>query len=173
MVETLTSAQRSERMSRIRSTNTKPEVALRKALHRLGFRFRLHGIKLPGKPDIVLTKYRTTIFVHGCFWHRHKGCKVATTPKSNTAFWLEKFDRNVARDAAAVIALNAANWNVYVAWECDYGRRNRRQQRRENSARKSNLPVTSRNGPSWRISAHQHSASHAPLGYDLCCNYFV
>jgi DNA mismatch endonuclease (patch repair protein) len=119
MVDTLTPAQRSERMSRIRSTNTKPEVALRKALHRLGFRFRLHGNRLPGKPDIVLPKYRTAIFVHGCFWHRHGGCKVATTPKSNTAFWIDKFDRNVARDAAAVVELQAAGWKVLVAWECD------------------------------------------------------
>lgn len=99
MVDTLTPTQRSERMSRIRSTNTKPEVALRKALHRLGFRFRLHGRVLPGKPDIVLPKYRTAIFVHGCFWHRHVGCKVATTPKSNTEFWVDKFGRNTARDA--------------------------------------------------------------------------
>jgi len=119
MVDTLTPAQRSERMSRIPSINTKPEVALRKALHRLGFRFRLHGNRLPGKPDIVLPKYRTAIFVHGCFWHRHEGCKVATTPKSNTAFWVEKFDRNVTRDAAAVGALQAASWKVLVAWECD------------------------------------------------------
>jgi DNA mismatch endonuclease (patch repair protein) len=119
MVDSLTPAQRSERMSRIRSVNTKPEVALRKALHRLGFRFRLHGNGLPGKPDIVLPKYQTAIFVHGCFWHRHEGCKVATTPKSNTQFWVEKFNRNVARDAAAVERLEAAGWLVLVAWECD------------------------------------------------------
>jgi DNA mismatch endonuclease (patch repair protein) len=121
MVDTLTPAERSERMSRIRSTNTKPEVALRKALHRLGFRFRLHGNRLPGKPDIVLSKYRTAIFVHGCFWHRHEGCKVATTPKSNTAFWVEKFDRNIARDAAALLELQATGWKVLVAWECQLG----------------------------------------------------
>lgn len=119
MVDTLTPAQRSERMSRIRSTDTKPEVTLRKALHRLGFRFRLHGRHLPGKPDIVLTKYRTVIFVHGCFWHRHEGCKVATTPKSNTEFWIEKFNRNVARDAAAVEQLKTAGWRVIIVWECD------------------------------------------------------
>ncbi|WP_260833897.1 very short patch repair endonuclease [Sphingopyxis sp. P1IMeth2] len=112
-------AQRSERMSRIRSTNTKPEVALRKALHRLGFRFRLHARGLPGKPDIVLPKYHTAIFVHGCFWHRHEGCKVATTPKSNTQFWVEKFDRNIRRDAAAIEQLEAAGWRVLIAWECD------------------------------------------------------
>ncbi|MDT1064662.1 DNA mismatch endonuclease Vsr [Paracoccus sp. CPCC 101403] len=121
MVDTLTPAQRSKRMSRIRSTDTKPEVALRRALHRLGFRFRLHGRRLPGRPDIVLTKYRTVIFVHGCFWHRHEGCKVATTPKSNTEFWIEKFSRNVARDAAVLDQLHAAQWRVIIAWECDLG----------------------------------------------------
>lgn len=76
---------------------------------------------MPGKPDIVLTKYRTVIFVHGCFWHRHQGCKVATTPKSNTEFWIEKFSRNVARDAAALDQLHAAQWRVIIAWECDLG----------------------------------------------------
>ena len=119
MVDTLTTAQRSERMSRIRSTDTKPELALRKALHRLGFRFRLHGRGLPGKPDIVLPKYHTAIFVHGCFWHRHKGCKVASTPKSNTEFWVEKFERNVRRDAVASEQLEAAGWRVAIAWECE------------------------------------------------------
>ena len=121
MVDTLTPAQRSERMSRIRSANTKPEVALRKALHRLGFRFRLHGRRLPGKPDIILPKYRTVIFVHGCFWHRHEGCKTATTPKSNTEFWLEKFDRNSVCDAAMAEELKWSGWRVIVAWECDIG----------------------------------------------------
>ncbi len=94
-------------MSRIRSSNTSPEVALRSALHALGLRFRLHRKDLPGKPDIVLPQYRTAIFVHGCFWHRHEGCKVATTPKSNTEFWVEKFARNVARDLRSREALEA------------------------------------------------------------------
>lgn len=119
MVDTLTPIQRSERMSRIRSANTLPEVTLRKALHRLGFRFRLHGRRLPGKPDIILPKYHTVILVHGCFWHRHEGCKVATTPKSNTEFWVEKFDRNVRRDAVVVDQLEAASWRVLVVWECE------------------------------------------------------
>lgn len=76
---------------------------------------------MPGKPDIVLTKYRTVIFVHGCFWHRHEGCSVATTPKSNTEFWIEKFNRNVARDAAVIEQLTAAGWRVLIAWECELG----------------------------------------------------
>ena len=106
-------------MSRIRSRDTKPEIVLRKALHRLGFRFRIHGQGLPGKPDIVLPRHRTVIFVHGCFWHRHASCKVATTPKSNTEFWIDKFDRNVARDARNMDALSKAGWRVMIAWECD------------------------------------------------------
>nr|WIE92593.1 DNA mismatch endonuclease Vsr [Mesorhizobium sp. WSM4875] len=121
MADTLTPAERSERMSRIRSCDTKPEIALRKALHGLGFRFRLHSRRLPGKPDIVLPKHRTVVFVHGCFWHRHRGCKVATTPKTNTSFWVEKFDRNQSRDRRNGEALATAGWRVIVVWECELG----------------------------------------------------
>ncbi|MGO6727249.1 very short patch repair endonuclease [Rhizobium ruizarguesonis] len=119
MVDTLTPLERSKRMSLIKSGNTVPELALRKALHRLGFRFRLHNKKLPGKPDIVLPKFKTAIFVHGCFWHRHAGCKVATTPKSNTAFWVEKFDKNVRRDAKVKAELEQLGWDVHTVWECE------------------------------------------------------
>ena len=119
MVDTLTPDQRSERMSRIRSTNTKPEVALRKALHRFGLRFRLHVSQLSGKPDIVLPKYRTVIFVHGCFWHRHDDCKVASMPKSNTQFWIDKFERNITRDKTVMAQLELAGWQVLIAWECE------------------------------------------------------
>ncbi|MEA1071748.1 DNA mismatch endonuclease Vsr [Sphingomonas sp. LY160] len=119
MVDSLTPSQRSERMSRIRSADTKPELALRSALHRLGLRFRLHAKEMSGKPDIVLPRYRAVIFVHGCFWHRHEACKVATTPKSNTQFWVEKFDRNKARDVLSVAALERAGWRVHIAWECE------------------------------------------------------
>ena len=97
MVDFLSPSERSERMSRNRSSNTAPEVALRRAMHAIGLRFRLHSKGLPGKPDIVLPRHRTVIFVHGCFWHRHSGCKIATTPKTNTEFWEEKFYRNVVR----------------------------------------------------------------------------
>ena len=119
MVDTLTRSERSKRMSLIKSGNTVPELALRRALHRLGFRFRLHNKKLPGKPDIVLAKYKTAIFVHGCFWHRHAGCKIATTPKSNSAFWIEKFDKNVRRDSRVHEELESKGWNVLAAWECE------------------------------------------------------
>lgn len=108
-------------MSRIRSSNTSPELALRRAMHAIGFRFRLHRKDLPGKPDIVLPRYRAAIFVHGCFWHRHDGCKVASTPKSNTEFWVEKFDRNVTRDARAKQMLEEQGWRVIVVWECELG----------------------------------------------------
>ncbi|MCF1448552.1 DNA mismatch endonuclease Vsr [Agrobacterium vitis] len=119
MVDTLTPAQRSERMSRIRSRDTKPEIALRKALHGLGFRFRVHKTGLPGKPDLVLPKYHCVIFVHGCFWHRHPGCKVATMPKSNTEFWADKFTRNVDRDKRVQKQLEEDGWHVIIVWECD------------------------------------------------------
>jgi DNA mismatch endonuclease, patch repair protein len=118
MVDTLSKVERSERMSRIRGKDTKPELALRSAMHRLGFRFRLHGQKLPGRPDLVFPKYRAAVFVHGCFWHRHEGCKIATTPKSNTAYWQAKFNRNVERDARAARDLEAQGWRVFTVWEC-------------------------------------------------------
>jgi DNA mismatch endonuclease (patch repair protein) len=86
-------------MSRIKDRNTKPEIIVRKALHRLGYRFRLHRKDLPGRPDIVLPKYKTVIFVHGCYWHRHKGCKYAYTPKSRVEFWERKFKENSERDS--------------------------------------------------------------------------
>lgn len=119
MVDFLTPAERSERMSRIRSKDTKPELLLRKALHARGFRFRLDDKKLPGKPDIVLRRYHTVIFVHGCFWHRHDGCKVATTPKSNVVFWKAKFAQNITRDLRVTAEAEALGWTVMVVWECE------------------------------------------------------
>jgi DNA mismatch endonuclease, patch repair protein len=110
---------RSAVMARIRSRDTKPELIVRSLLHRAGTRFSLRRKDLPGKPDIVLPKYNTVIFVHGCFWHRHKGCKVATMPKSRTAFWQAKFDANVERDRRNQRALKKAGWQVIVLWECE------------------------------------------------------
>ena len=121
MVDFLSRAERSERMSRIRSTNTLPEVVVRRALHASGFRFRLHCKELPGKPDIVLPRHKTVVLVHGCFWHRHHDCKIATNPKSNSDFWRKKFDRNVARDAHCREQLEARGWRVIVVWECELG----------------------------------------------------
>lgn len=110
---------RSEIMSHIRSKNTKCEMVVRKYLHRLGFRFRLHDSKLPGKPDIVLPKYKKVIFVHGCFWHAHEGCKYCRGTKSNPEYWIPKIQRNVERDKQVVNKLMSAGWKVDVVWECE------------------------------------------------------
>ncbi len=114
----LTPERRSWNMSRIKSRNTKPELTVRSILHRMGFRFRLHGSKLPGKPDIVLSRHRAVIFVHGCFWHRHEGCKQATTPGNNREFWVKKFESNVTRDQINQIRLQELGWRVLVIWGC-------------------------------------------------------
>lgn len=106
-------------MSHIRGKNTKPELLLRSLLHRAGFRFRLHAGKLPGRPDIVLPRYRTVIFVHGCFWHRHEGCSNATMPKTRTEFWRDKFARTVERDLQKQKELEALGWKVLTVWECE------------------------------------------------------
>ena len=113
------SEQRSRNMSAIKSKNTKPEIAVRKVLHSMGYRFRLHGKDLPGSPDIVLPKYRTVIFVHGCFWHRHKDCKYATTPKTRQDFWNKKFTTNIERDLEIHEKIKNLNWRSVVIWECE------------------------------------------------------
>lgn len=118
-MDTLTKEKRSWNMSRIKSKDTKPEMLVRSALHRAGYRFRLHVKELPGKPDIVLPKYKTVIFVHGCFWHRHKGCSGATMPSTNQDFWKEKFRQNVKRDKKEQSALKRQGWKVIVIWECE------------------------------------------------------
>lgn len=104
-------------MSRVPQKATTPEMVLRSGLHRLGFRFRVTNKRLPGSPDLLLPKYRTAIFVHGCFWHRH-GCRRTTTPKSNVSFWEEKFEANVRRDNLAVARLLDGGWRVLTVWEC-------------------------------------------------------
>jgi DNA mismatch endonuclease (patch repair protein) len=106
-------------MSRIKGRNTVPEVQVRSMLHNAGFRFRLHGKDLPGKPDIVLPKRGAVVFVHGCFWHRHRKCKNCTSPKTNVDFWQTKFSGNVARDEQSAKALRKAGWKVIVVWECE------------------------------------------------------
>ena len=109
---------RSEMMSGIKGKDTSPELKVRSFLHANGFRFRLHRKDLPGKPDIVLPKYKACVFVHGCFWHRHKGCKLASEPKSREEFWNKKFSENVARDQRNIKALKMAGWRVAILWEC-------------------------------------------------------
>ena len=112
------SEQRSRNMSAIKSKNTKPEIAVRKLLHSMGYRFRLHRKDLPGSPDIVLPKYKTVIFVHGCFWHRHENCKYATTPKTRKEFWEKKFRENINRDNLNQANLSLKGWKIIIIWEC-------------------------------------------------------
>ncbi len=115
----LTKARRSWNMSRIREKNTGPEMVVRSLLHRMGYRFRLHVAGLPGKPDIVLPRYRTVVFVHGCFWHRHQGCKNCTTPTNNRGFWVKKLSGNAARDKMHAKSLAGMGWRRIVVWECE------------------------------------------------------
>lgn len=118
-MDTFSASQRSGIMSKVKGKDTKPELRLRSCLHRLGFRFRIQRKDLPGKPDIVLPKYKTVVFVNGCFWHRHEGCKRATTPQSNEAYWNKKFETNKRRDALAQTTLANSGWNVVIVWECE------------------------------------------------------
>lgn len=118
MTDTVDSQTRSHMMAGIRGKDTKPELALRRSLHALGLRYRLHTKNLSGKPDIVLPKHHAVIFVHGCFWHRHAGCRYATVPATRPEFWKAKFDANVARDAAVQSDLLEAGWRVGTVWEC-------------------------------------------------------
>ena len=113
------SEQRSRNMSAIKSKNTKPEIKVRKVLHSMGYRFRLHSKNLPGSPDIVLSKFKTVIFVHGCFWHRHENCKYASIPKTRQEFWNKKFIENIKRDAEIQEKIKNLNWRSVVIWECE------------------------------------------------------
>ena len=113
------SEQRSRNMSAIKSKNTKPEIKVRKLLHSMGYRIRLHSKDLPGSPDIVLPKYKTVIFVHGCFWHRHENCKYASTPKTRKEFWNKKFTENKKRDSEIQEKIKILDWRSVVIWECE------------------------------------------------------
>lgn len=106
-------------MSRISSKHTKPEILVRKALYNLGFRYRLHNKKLHGKPDIVIKKLKIIIFVNGCFWHQHKGCKRQSIPKSNLGYWKNKLKSNVERQKKDIVSLRRLGWKVYLIWECE------------------------------------------------------
>jgi DNA mismatch endonuclease, patch repair protein len=119
MADQLSSQRRSWNMSRIKSRDTVPELAVRKVLYRMGYRYRLHSPAIPGKPDIVLKRYRAAIFVHGCFWHRHPGCKFAYTPKSRVEFWTKKFEVNVYRDEIVKKQLSDLGWKYLIIWECE------------------------------------------------------
>jgi DNA mismatch endonuclease (patch repair protein) len=118
-MDRLTKEHRSWNMSRIRGKDTRPELKVRSLLHGLRYRFRLHQPGLPGRPDIVLPKHRAALLVHGCFWHRHEGCRYAYRPKSRLEFWAEKFDANIRRDRKVIAALRKLGWRVRVVWECE------------------------------------------------------
>lgn len=118
MTDVVDRATRSRMMSGIKGKDTKPELIVRRYLHRAGLRYRLHA-KLPGKPDLVFPKYRVVVFVHGCFWHRHEGCQHATTPANNAAFWQSKFQGNVRRDRRVQAELSELGWRVLIVWSCE------------------------------------------------------
>jgi DNA mismatch endonuclease (patch repair protein) len=118
-MDRLSSIQRSALMAKIRSGDTKPEISVRRVAHSLGLRFRLHRRDLPGTPDLVFPRFKTVVFVHGCFWHQHAGCRRASLPKTRVDFWRSKLKGNVARDKTATAALKGAGWRVIVIWECE------------------------------------------------------
>lgn len=118
MADVHTPEQRSYNMQMIKGKNTKPELLVRKFLHAHGFRYKLHDKSLPGKPDLVLPKYKTVIFIHGCFWHGHEGCKYYMVPKTRTEWWLNKINGNIANDVKAIEALKKDGWKVITIWEC-------------------------------------------------------
>jgi DNA mismatch endonuclease, patch repair protein len=143
MIDRLTPERRSRLMSRVRSKNTKPELAVRRLMHSMGYRFRLHRRDLPGCPDLILPAYRTALFVHGCFWHRHSRCRKASKPSTHVDFWAKKFQANVTRDRRNRDRLRRAGWRVIVIWEC--------QTRHEDKLRgilKRSLPKRKRR-PRW------------------------
>jgi DNA mismatch endonuclease (patch repair protein) len=118
MTDVVNKSTRSRMMAGIKGKNTGPERVLRQAMHKQGFRFRLHARQLPGRPDLLFPKYKAAVFVHGCFWHRHRNCRYATTPATRPEFWQTKFASNVARDRASVTALINSGWRVAIVWEC-------------------------------------------------------
>nr|WP_272493111.1 very short patch repair endonuclease [Pseudomonas sp. LS.1a] len=117
LVDIVDPVTRSRMMSGIKGKNTSPELVIRKALHARGFRFRIHTTHLPGKPDLILPKFRAAIFVHGCFWHGHN-CRYFKTPKTRTEFWMDKIEKNKVRDAIQIAKLNEAGWRTLIIWEC-------------------------------------------------------
>lgn len=151
MADVVSTETRSKMMASIRRRDTKPELVVRKALHAAGFRYRLDVRSLPGSPDIVLPKWRTAIFVHGCFWHRHPGCAYASTPATRSEFWQAKFDANVARDHRNESALLDAGWKIAIVWECGLSKGGRDEtigslidfvRRPPSGMNKINLPAT-------------------------------
>ena len=128
-MDTLSQQERSERMSRVRGKDTKPELVVRRLVHRLGFRYRLHSRELPGKPDLVFARLKCVIFVHGCFWHRHVGCPLCRLPKSRLDFWKAKLEGNRKRDSRNQRKLRKDGWRLMVVWECQLAELERLERR--------------------------------------------
>lgn len=161
MTDIVDAKKRSEMMANVRGHNTVPELAVRCIAHRMGLRFRLHCKDLPGRPDLIFPKHRLVVFVHGCFWHRHEGCRYASTPKSRTTFWMPKLAANVARDRRQEAALQALGWRVLVIWGCETGDRVA-VERKLAALTRSNGPILKQeSAPSVAIREGQASAGRA------------
>ena len=155
-MDKITPEHRSWNMGRIRSRNTSVELTVRSLLHRLGYRFRLHRKDLPGKPDIILPKHKTVIFVHGCFWHHHNECKYAYTPKTRVIFWENKFRENKKRDSKNKNELEAIGWNVIVIWECELDNPESVAMKLEENIKSRALCVSdSLTNPKFSLNAHR------------------
>ncbi|MFC2735934.1 very short patch repair endonuclease [Parascardovia denticolens] len=142
--DVLTKEQRHLNMSHIHGKDTKPEEIVKKYLFSKGYRYRKNDSRYPGRPDIVLPKYHTVIFVHGCFWHRHPGCTYAAIPSTNRKFWQKKFDQNVARDKKVQGQLKADGWNIIVVWECEISRKSDRKERLQRLENEIRTAITGR-----------------------------
>lgn len=127
MTDTVSKKRRSEIMRNVKGKHTKPEMIVRQYLHSKGFRFRIHDKKLPGRPDIKLPKFKTVIFVNGCFWHGHQNCKIYVMPKSNVGFWSDKITKNITRDQIIINNLKSLGWNVIIVWECSLKKKKRNE----------------------------------------------
>lgn len=162
MADVMTPKQRSRCMAAVKGKDTKPEMIVRKYLFSSGMRFRVQVRKLPGTPDIVLPKYKTAIFVNGCFWHRHEGCKYFRLPKSNVEFWKEKIERNIERDKESMQALFDLGWKVVRVWECEL----RNKANREETLNKIYTSITSPNG-----SGYSFEDTYAPMAAEPEADY--
>jgi DNA mismatch endonuclease (patch repair protein) len=140
MTDVFSADKRSRIMSRIRGYDTEPELKIRSLIHRMGYRFRVHQDKLPGNPDIVLNKYKKVIFIHGCFWHGHKGCIRSKRPTSNISFWQNKLDKNIARDKRVRRELRNLGWRYLVIWQCEVKKGDKLQKKIENFLKNNVLP---------------------------------
>ncbi len=144
--DVLTPAQRRRCMQSVPTRNTRPELLVRRLVHAMGYRYRLHVAGLPGSPDLVLPRLRCVVEVRGCFWHRHTGCRYATTPKANAEFWAAKFEANVRRDRRNASLLRAAGWRVLVVWTCEASDQERLRRRLQRFLRRSEASVGDRTG---------------------------